>query len=275
MNKITIPSENRIIFPSDARIIVEPRPIWTPTKIATTAWYDAQDLSTITFGSGTKVSQWRDKSGNNKHTIQNASAQQPTYIASDPKLGNMPSIFALQDATIKGLNQTSATTIKRVYFVCYYRDGVTNTRWTNHNCIFSSTDSNVRLTGRANDIYVWDGPRASQNFDYYTGPYVPNNLPTTFRNGSTTSTTAQLNGLPMPATMFRVESSSTHTKTWRLFNNGASFSTFDGGIGEILFTTGSENLATQQKVEGYLAWKWGIVSKLPSNHPYKDQRPLA
>jgi hypothetical protein len=29
----------------------------------------------------------------------------------------------------------------------------------------------------------------------------------------------------------------------------------------------------QEIVEGYLAWKWGLVSKLPVGHPYKNQPP--
>ena len=33
--------------------------------------------------------------------------------------------------------------------------------------------------------------------------------------------------------------------------------------------------ATRQKVEGYLAHKWGLSGNLPSNHPYKIGHPLA
>jgi hypothetical protein len=29
----------------------------------------------------------------------------------------------------------------------------------------------------------------------------------------------------------------------------------------------------QQKVEGYLAWKWGMQGNLPSDHPYKNAAP--
>jgi hypothetical protein len=28
-----------------------------------------------------------------------------------------------------------------------------------------------------------------------------------------------------------------------------------------------------QKIEGYLAWKWGIQGKLPTNHPYNSVKP--
>ena len=38
----------------------------------------------------------------------------------------------------------------------------------------------------------------------------------------------------------------------------------------LLFGASTEN---RERIEGYLAWKWGIVGKLPSNHPYKPQKP--
>ena len=31
----------------------------------------------------------------------------------------------------------------------------------------------------------------------------------------------------------------------------------------------------RQEIEGYLAWKWGLVGSLPANHPFKNYRPLA
>jgi hypothetical protein len=29
----------------------------------------------------------------------------------------------------------------------------------------------------------------------------------------------------------------------------------------------------RQQVEGYLAWKWGLQTNLPSTHPYAKVRP--
>jgi hypothetical protein len=37
--------------------------------------------------------------------------------------------------------------------------------------------------------------------------------------------------------------------------------------------TGGTDLTQLEKAEGYLAWKWGLVNKLPSNHPYKNSPP--
>jgi hypothetical protein len=29
----------------------------------------------------------------------------------------------------------------------------------------------------------------------------------------------------------------------------------------------------RQKIEGYLAWKWGIQASLPAAHPYRNAAP--
>jgi len=44
-------------------------------------WLDASDASTFTFSSGTRVSQWNDKSGNGYHFVQATGASQPDRSA--------------------------------------------------------------------------------------------------------------------------------------------------------------------------------------------------
>ena len=44
---------------------------------------------------------------------------------------------------------------------------------------------------------------------------------------------------------------------------------WDGQIGEIVIVSGDLTAANRQRLEGYLAWKWGLEANLPSNHPYK------
>jgi len=46
-----------------------------------------------------------------------------------------------------------------------------------------------------------------------------------------------------------------------------------GALGEVIFTDGTEDLDTQQKIEGYLAWKWGLQGALPGDHPHKNAPP--
>ena len=49
-----------------------------PIKDGLLVWLDAADDSTFSYSSGTEVSQWRDKSGNNFHASQSTTANQPS-----------------------------------------------------------------------------------------------------------------------------------------------------------------------------------------------------
>ena len=42
----------------------------------------------------------------------------------------------------------------------------------------------------------------------------------------------------------------------------------NGSIAEVLFFNTQKGTADRQSIEGYLAWKWGLQSLLPLNHPY-------
>jgi hypothetical protein len=47
-----------------------------------------------------------------------------------------------------------------------------------------------------------------------------------------------------------------------------------GTIYEIIFILDTNITTTNRnKLEGYLAWKWGIQSYLPSGHPYLSAPP--
>jgi len=46
-----------------------------------------------------------------------------------------------------------------------------------------------------------------------------------------------------------------------------------GDIGEIVITAGNDSVSLRQKIEGYLAHRWGTTGSLPSDHPYKSVAP--
>lgn len=54
---------------------------WTPSQISTSLWLDADDSSSIEIVGG-KVSQWKDKSGNNNHAFQTNASLRPVVNAS-------------------------------------------------------------------------------------------------------------------------------------------------------------------------------------------------
>ena len=48
---------------------------------------------------------------------------------------------------------------------------------------------------------------------------------------------------------------------------------FNGDISEIIIYSATLSTSDRQKIEGYLAHKWGLTDKLPANHPYKNSAP--
>ena len=46
-----------------------------------------------------------------------------------------------------------------------------------------------------------------------------------------------------------------------------------GGLGEFIVIFGQLNELDRYQIEGYLAWKWGLVGNLPPSHPYKLVAP--
>ena len=233
--------------------------LWSPSQLSSTVWLDAADPDTITMATG--ISQWDDKSGNGNHFTQGNSALQPEYNLSDSMLNNRRTVYS-HGTTLHRLECINSVGFKRLYMVVYFGDG-TETTWPNHNAILSGPS--YRLTGRANDDHVWDGNRASNNFDYNGS---------TYRNGSTVDTNYEDNGLPMPKDIFRMEAPATLTQTWWVMGGSPSYTNWEGGLGELIVTDGTEDFATEQKVEGYLAHKWGLTDILPSIHPYKTEAPL-
>jgi hypothetical protein len=53
----------------------------------------------------------------------------------------------------------------------------------------------------------------------------------------------------------------------------SSATTYSGSVMEILIYSTVLSGAAQSKVQGYLAWKWGIQANLPSTHTYKSAPP--
>jgi hypothetical protein len=57
-------------------------------------------------------------------------------------------------------------------------------------------------------------------------------------------------------------------------DGGGSYAYWPGSISEVILYNTSLTTTQRQQVEGYLAWKWGLVANLPTGHPYKTP-PIA
>jgi hypothetical protein len=236
---------------------------WTPAQLgsALALWLDAEDTASITLN-GSTVSQWDDKSGNNRHATQATAANQPEYVASTAVLGGKPSVGATA-ATGYGLvgTITPSFAAREWLLVTAYLDGVT--------ALFPGGNTFPTLMSGPEAFGFERAGVGSSGTAGWWSTSMWAAFP--YRNGAeTTSTTA----LPMPATLLRFDGPNTVTQTWGIgFNQATTNRTWRGPIGEVIAVGETLSTADRQKLEGYLAWKWGLEANLPVGHPYKTIPP--
>lgn len=253
--------------------------LWTPSLLRPALWLDAADSSTITTATG--VSEWRDKSGNGRHFTQSVAASQPAYnpnginglgsISYDPTndaLQRTPEAWAFQ-YPITSFIVFRAAAFNGGYnslFEFFTSAGPATAGW--GDLINPSSRSAVYSTSTASTQPNYDGTGVATyvtNRTYiFTGIHANNSL-VGLQNGNT-------------------DGSNSGTYTLRT-NLGASplyigsspmFSQYTNWqIGEVIITNNA-GLSTSDrlKVEGYLAWKWGIAADVVKSSPFVNRPPL-
>jgi hypothetical protein len=269
------------IFSMDRRIISaglkpwgypdaqSPAAAWLPSQLSDLVlWLDAADSSTITLESGA-VSEWRDKSGNDNHAAQSTSIYRPAvasseqnsldvlrFSATDGSLiipstimssgGNM-SVFAV-------CNQTGATPATNAHVLAQVAGVlVKSTQYSTGKSRFQPyIDGSYRLAESSSALSGW-AILASVK-DSTAGKLAI--------DGTTDGTYSYTGNIETPANDFYIG---------RL--PGVFDTEFFGDIAEILIIPSAVSTEGQQRIEGYLAHKWGLEANLPSGHPYKDSAP--
>jgi len=217
--------------------------LWTPADLGAllALWLDADDASTITLN-GTTVSQWNDKSGNARHASQATAANQPTYTTSGLNGKPVISFDGLDDELITtpfALGETAAMVAQR-----------------------SSIDQPVIEAPIATNRGFWGSvyPGFTTHLDYAVsgGPLLsapPNSAVTT------------------PSLVSQTGLLQTSTFAYKIGSATPGYLNLNGFIAEVVVTDPLLSTADRQKLEGYLAWKWGLEANLPADHPYKSAPP--
>lgn len=79
----------------------------------------------------------------------------------------------------------------------------------------------------------------------------------------------------MAASLLKFKSTTARSQPWHIgINSQYSTRYWVGSYGEIIMTDGSESADEEVKIEAYLAHKWDLEANLPSDHLYKNQRPM-
>ena len=103
----------------------------------------------------------------------------------------------------------------------------------------------------------------------------------TYTSGTTVIITGQVNGLTTSisqngGTIYSNTTASAFTAGTTTYLGTDYYSASYYYIGyemEVIFYNSLLTLSQRQQVEGYLAWKWGLASSLPTTHPFKKFAP--
>ena len=241
-------------------------------------WLDADDAATITKDGSNNVSQWNDKSGNGDHAVQATAARQPLYVASG--INGKGAIdfrnddhFELPDLVgISGSQNRSALVVfehfiaaEQGYLIALgyfssiiagaaWRFGINASGYLQLEIVGTDYASSLApSTAPAQAAAILSGSTIGDHTLYLDGTAEPVSGSSAVNTGSGEASVSQQNrGGP-----------------GGLVTNKA----IDGYISEILIYDSALANSDRQKVEGYLAHKWGITGSLPGGHPFKSSPP--
>ena len=242
---------------------------WTPSQITTLAWYDASDSSTITKNATNEVSVWADKSGNSNDLT---GVDNPVTGASTQ---NSLNVINLDGGDYFELNTLSTPTSGNLqaFIVC----NVTN--------VDNNADSILAMDASSNDWQLQAGKSGS-----FQGSITFSNQ----TNSNTGSGGTDLSGYHIYcadldftddgqfqllldgeqiANQRPYSSRLASTVDFKIFANRVESQFPEGAVAEVILIDSTSNI-DREKVEGYLAHKWGLVSLLDASHPYKTSQPL-
>ena len=246
---------------------------WTPDLITTALWLDAADSSTITLDDSINVEQWDDKSGNGYDAAATGSAR-PLLTASglsfngsgQSMLGSGQLFQQYQDGY--GLFQVSSfeTTSSRFTFMygsdAQRRCGIQH--FAGDTLFHANTGTNIeqRYLKPHDEAYMMRSA-------IYNGQGIGNTERLKcYENAHLHTTGSYVNSIPS-------DLGSTMPDQYLLCRRDSASDTTKSIYSELVVLDYTPDEETREKIEGYLAHKWGLTANLPSDHPYKAFAPRA
>jgi hypothetical protein len=246
-------------------------------------WYDGSDpLGTGTApANGTSIATWVDKSGKGR----NATAiYTPPVYSNDGSNGgvlmnypttNASNIFNFNGSWIVGQYFTG--------FIVERAQAVNDPGGAINITAGSGATSGTNLLIRYYNVISSLG---QMNLDYITGANITttNGLFSSFTTAAAQPTRIwDFSQLPsdrriyLNGTSLANDTNNTLLNSWpgaRLGSEINNTRQYSGYMRDFIFYNGQLPTFYRQQTEGYLAWKWGLQSNLPADHPYRNTRPL-
>ena len=253
-------------------------------------WLDAADLYTSTRFGGTNVNPWYDKSpinltlvgvnvvpqitlnALNGYPVVNYNGNKASGVASTIGIGtNSFAIFVVSNFINITDNGNNTVFTKSIYGVSqdgrfgFYKDTTNKiVMFLQHGGVNSPDIVGFPITSTGYNIYALICNRvAGSDTVYYNGTAKITRSYTSDIATNLTNTNDIFLGV-------------SNSVTGSGFLPTATANTFlNGNIAEIMcFRTPTDMTeATRQKIEGYLAWKWGLTANLPIGHPWIYDQP--
>jgi len=242
--------------------------LWTPNDITTEAWFDAADEDTITSAAGS-VSQWDDKSGNDRHVSQGTGSKQPSTGTRTMKGLNVLEFDPTGPDNLQRSGITGLPTASHDFYAVQRKDVVSTPQYT---FVADSVPGSAQIRGnRFADDHLDGQNDSSTNFGIGSFSSDTKAHLLNWRwSGSDMylrRDAVQLGTDPIGGTI-------TLDKLIIGSNVFGSNQGLDGELCEFIWTEYLSD-ADRQKMEGYLAWKWGFAQQLPASHPYRNNPPTA
>tara|TARA_R100000655_G_scaffold28617_1_gene58105 strand:+ start:17695 stop:19227 length:1533 start_codon:yes stop_codon:yes gene_type:complete len=244
-------------------------PLWTPSDLGTgilTAWYKADSIKQA---DGSAVTSWTDSSSNSNDASQATSARQPTFEKNE--LHGRPIIRfdgtndILSDSDIAELDVGTGDIWLAAVFKSTDDSGVQFMfeKGTTTFALMTTAAGalQARLGGTSNIPQQSAGNWSRTDFVLVSASRVSSTC-NGFLNGSDMTTTGTTNS-----------GSISNSNVFDIGATAVGGNPLTGDIAEILVGGSTLTTSDRQKIEGYLANKWGKLADLPSDHPYKTVPP--
>ena len=243
---------------------------WDPSRLSAgtlTAWYKADSIS---GSDGDSVASWADSSGNSHTTAQLTASRQPTLQTNELNSKSVVRFDGtndiLTDSDIAALDVGTgdiwlASVLKSTDdsgAQFFFEKGTTS-------FALMTTAAGVlqaRLGGTTNIPTQSAGNWSRTAFVIVTASRVSGSC-NGFVNGSNMTTTGTTN-----------TTSISNSDVLDLGASAVGGNPMTGDLAEVLVGGATLDTNERQKIEGYLAHKYGLQTNLPTDHPYYSAKPI-
>jgi hypothetical protein len=234
--------------------------VWNPSMISTALWLDAADTSTITQ-SGGAVSQWNDKSIYKRNATETTS--RPAYTSNGL---NSKSVVTFDGIANKLVISSKFMDSYELLIACVAKEnnggfgGIITSKADGFDRSPALNINNARkYIYQASQTVSLTSTSTGESWNIIVGQSLSSVSHLLAINGTTQLT----------STATSVISDVSSTTELGRYRTGAdtNYGAFD--LAELVVLTTNLTTINKQKIEGYLAWKWGLTASLPNDHPYK------